>query len=106
MLSHNKDIAGLPELEASGLYVHRQNRFHRPSKFGIVPHLEINLGHINNLYNTTFWAIVHSGKSEQEAEEKLRVCYFYFDVGPGKFCTEESSLSGYFFQGQARDFVH
>ncbi|CAO3682494.1 unnamed protein product [Umbelopsis vinacea] len=30
------------------------------------------LGHINNLYNTTFWAIVHSGKSEQEAEEKLR----------------------------------
>ncbi|KAJ2964306.1 hypothetical protein NQZ79_g833 [Umbelopsis isabellina] len=28
--------------------------------------------HINNLYNTTFWAIVHSGKSEQEAEERLR----------------------------------
>ncbi|KAG2182376.1 hypothetical protein INT43_007306 [Umbelopsis isabellina] len=28
--------------------------------------------HINNLYNTAFWAIVHSGKSEQEAEEKLR----------------------------------
>jgi tRNA(His) guanylyltransferase len=33
------------------------------------------LGHINNLYNTTFWAIVHSGKSEQEAEERLRVCW-------------------------------
>ncbi|GAB5591548.1 tRNA-His guanylyltransferase [Umbelopsis nana] len=28
--------------------------------------------HINNLYNTTFWAIVHSGKSEQEAEERLK----------------------------------
>ncbi|KAI9319845.1 Thg1 C terminal domain-containing protein [Dichotomocladium elegans] len=28
--------------------------------------------HINNLYNTTFWAIVHSGKSETEAEEELR----------------------------------
>lgn len=105
MLSHNKDIAGLSELEASGLYVHRQHRFHRASTFGIVPHLPTTLGHINNLYNTTFWAIVHSGKSEQEAEEKLRVCYSYFDVGPGKFCTEES-LSGYFFQGQERDLVH
>ncbi|KAF7721639.1 tRNA-histidine guanylyltransferase 1-like [Apophysomyces ossiformis] len=28
--------------------------------------------HINNLYNSTFWAIVHSGKSETEAEEILR----------------------------------
>ncbi|KAI8375981.1 tRNA-histidine guanylyltransferase 1 [Radiomyces spectabilis] len=28
--------------------------------------------HINNLYNTTFWAIVHSGKTETEAEEMLR----------------------------------
>ncbi|KAL1935971.1 hypothetical protein VTP01DRAFT_105 [Rhizomucor pusillus] len=28
--------------------------------------------HINNLYNTTFWAIVHSGKTETEAEEQLR----------------------------------
>jgi hypothetical protein len=105
MLSHNKDIAGLPELEASGLYVHRQKTLSSSFKVGIVPHLAITLGHINNLYNTTFWAIVHSGKSEQEAEEKLRVCYFYFDIGPGKFCTEES-LSGYFFQGQARDLVH
>lgn len=31
------------------------------------------LGHINNLYNTTFWAIVHSGKTETQAEEELRV---------------------------------
>ncbi|KAI9027332.1 Thg1 C terminal domain-containing protein [Phycomyces nitens] len=28
--------------------------------------------HINNLYNTTFWAIVHSGKTEIESEEILR----------------------------------
>ncbi|KAI7885080.1 tRNA-histidine guanylyltransferase 1 [Lichtheimia hyalospora FSU 10163] len=28
--------------------------------------------HINNLYNTTFWAIVHSGKTETQAEEDLR----------------------------------
>ncbi|KAG0170729.1 tRNA-histidine guanylyltransferase 1-like [Apophysomyces sp. BC1015] len=28
--------------------------------------------HINNLYNSTFWSIVHSGKSETEAEEILR----------------------------------
>ncbi|KAI7872994.1 Thg1 C terminal domain-containing protein [Spinellus fusiger] len=28
--------------------------------------------HINNLYNTTFWAIVHGGKTETESEEILR----------------------------------
>ncbi|ORZ02169.1 tRNA-histidine guanylyltransferase 1, partial [Syncephalastrum racemosum] len=28
--------------------------------------------HINNLYNTTFWAIVHSGVTETEAEAQLR----------------------------------
>ncbi|KAI9264882.1 Thg1 C terminal domain-containing protein [Phascolomyces articulosus] len=28
--------------------------------------------HINNLYNTTFWAIVHAGKTETAAEEELR----------------------------------
>ncbi|KAK9462364.1 Thg1 C terminal domain-containing protein [Lipomyces oligophaga] len=27
--------------------------------------------HINNLYNTSFWALVQSGKSEQEAEQAL-----------------------------------
>lgn len=31
------------------------------------------LGHINNLYNTCFWALVHSGKTETEAENILRV---------------------------------
>ncbi|UZO16032.1 tRNA-His guanylyltransferase variant 2 [Rhizophagus irregularis] len=29
--------------------------------------------HINNLYNTCFWALVHSGKTETEAENILRV---------------------------------
>ncbi|CAI2168628.1 18818_t:CDS:2 [Funneliformis geosporum] len=28
--------------------------------------------HINNLYNTCFWALVHSGKTENEAENALR----------------------------------
>ncbi|RIB26085.1 tRNAHis guanylyltransferase-domain-containing protein [Gigaspora rosea] len=28
--------------------------------------------HINNLYNTCFWALVHSGKTETEAENVLR----------------------------------
>ncbi|KAG9292887.1 hypothetical protein G9A89_016249 [Geosiphon pyriformis] len=28
--------------------------------------------HINNLYNTCFWALVHSGKTEQEAENTLK----------------------------------
>lgn len=35
-------------------------------------------GHINNLYNTTFWAIVHSGKTETEAEEQLRVSIYTY----------------------------
>jgi tRNA(His) guanylyltransferase len=29
--------------------------------------------HINNLYNTTFWALVHDGLTETEAEDKLKV---------------------------------
>jgi len=28
--------------------------------------------HINNLYNTCFWAIVHSGKTPHEAQERLK----------------------------------
>lgn len=28
--------------------------------------------HINNLYNTTFWALVHGGQSEREAHETLK----------------------------------
>ncbi|OZJ02424.1 hypothetical protein BZG36_04829 [Bifiguratus adelaidae] len=28
--------------------------------------------HINNMYNTVFWAIVHGGRSETEAENELR----------------------------------
>ncbi|SAL98334.1 hypothetical protein [Absidia glauca] len=28
--------------------------------------------HINNLYNTTFWALVHDGLTETEAEDKLK----------------------------------
>lgn len=32
-------------------------------------------GHINNLYNTTFWALVQrGGMSTQEAEKELMVC--------------------------------
>jgi tRNA(His) guanylyltransferase len=32
----------------------------------------IGLGHINNLYNTTFWALVEMGKmSNTEAEKRL-----------------------------------
>jgi tRNA(His) 5'-end guanylyltransferase len=31
-------------------------------------------GHINNLYNTTFWAMVQrKGMTEQQAESKLKV---------------------------------
>lgn len=33
------------------------------------------LGHINNLYNTTFWALVlKGGMDATQAEEKLKVC--------------------------------
>ena len=32
-------------------------------------------GHINNLYNTTFWALVQKGGMDATAaEEKLKVC--------------------------------
>lgn len=30
-------------------------------------------GHINNLFNTTFWALVHDGMTNQEAEKELAV---------------------------------
>lgn len=29
--------------------------------------------HVNNVYNTSFWALVHSGMSPEDAEKKLRV---------------------------------
>lgn len=44
-----------------------------PHQRMMMTHRVILLGHINNLYNTTFWAIVHSGKTETQAEEDLRV---------------------------------
>lgn len=32
-------------------------------------------GHINNLYNTTFWALIQQGgMTNQEAEKALAVC--------------------------------
>jgi tRNA(His) guanylyltransferase len=32
--------------------------------------------HINNLYNTTFWALIHQGGlSKKDANEALRVCF-------------------------------
>lgn len=38
-------------------------------------------GHINNLYNTTFWALIQQGgMTNQEAEKALAVC----DVAPNK----------------------
>lgn len=34
------------------------------------------IGHINNLYNTTFWALVQQGRmTTQEAEDTLKVIY-------------------------------
>lgn len=36
------------------------------------------LGHINNLYNTTFWAMVlQGGMSNTDAEQELKVCILY-----------------------------
>ena len=31
--------------------------------------------HVNNLYNTSFWALVHSGVSLEDAEKRLCVSY-------------------------------
>lgn len=34
-------------------------------------------GHVNNLYNTTFWALIQKGgMSATEADEELKVCLF------------------------------
>jgi tRNA(His) guanylyltransferase len=33
----------------------------------------VDKGHINNLHNTTFWALVHKGMSEQDATKRLEV---------------------------------
>ena len=31
----------------------------------------VNVGHINNLHNTTFWALLAGGMSEQDATKRL-----------------------------------
>ena len=36
------------------------------------------LGHVNNLYNTAFWALVHSGLSPDKAEANLKVHMFLY----------------------------
>ena len=36
-------------------------------------YLHTLIGHVNNLYNTTFWALVHSGLSPDRAEASLKV---------------------------------
>ncbi len=40
------------------------------------------VGHINNLYNTTFWALIQRGGMDaKEAEKELLVCLvFYFSL--------------------------
>lgn len=60
------------------------------------------LGHINNLYNTTFWAIVHSGKTETQAEEELRVRREReMGWGQSSLVTDAFEIPGHIFQRQA-----
>jgi tRNA(His) guanylyltransferase len=40
------------------------------------PLLDADQGHINNLHNTVFWALVNDGISEQDATKRLEVCLF------------------------------
>ena len=42
-------------------------------QFGILYTSPFCSGHVNNLYNTAFWHLVHSGLSTGEAESRLRV---------------------------------
>ena len=64
------EIAGLHELEASRLYVLM------PASQGR-RRLNSFAGHVNNLYNTTFWALVQQGGIDAtQAEERLKVLYF------------------------------
>lgn len=37
------------------------------------------LAHINNLYNTTFWALVHGGLTTTEANKTLQVSFSKYD---------------------------
>ena len=34
-------------------------------------------GHINNVYNTCFWALVHNGMSNTDAVKRLKVCVYH-----------------------------
>ena len=33
-------------------------------------------GHINNLYNTCYWNLIHAGHTPESAEQRLRVSSF------------------------------
>ena len=39
----------------------------------IPPFDKADTGHINNLHNTTYWALVNQGMSEQDATKRLEV---------------------------------
>jgi tRNA(His) guanylyltransferase len=63
------------------------------------------LGHINNLYNTAFWALVlQGGMSNQQAEEELKVCSPPKSVkGGGR--EVEWKREGHVVRGQERNTV-
>lgn len=52
-------------------------------------------GHINNLYNTTFWMMVlRGGMSNTDAERELQVPYPQDPNGPLIISTGESDIAG------------
>lgn len=46
-------------------------RLHNEQK--LIMLLLSRLGHINNLFNTCFWALVHAGATEEAANKRLEV---------------------------------
>lgn len=76
-LPFHSDFTGLYELETGWLWVFF---FFLISSYWLrcLYGLWLWLGHINNLYNTTFWAMVQKGGiSNTDAELELKVSFWY-----------------------------
>ena len=61
-------------------------------------------GHINNLYNTTFWALVQKGGLDTaQAEERLKVRLLSVDFARSRLMSR--LVTGDFSRGEERDIV-
>ena len=82
------ESARLFEMEASRLYV-LMSCVHNNTTFRYI------IGHINNLYNTTFWALVQKGSMDvTQAEERLKVfCFNGVDLVRGQLILIQGTIA-------------